>query len=304
MSTSAQQTGETSKPPCYLSIDFEDFSHDFQRSLGIVRPRRTPDSLWHAYVLIERFSRAALEGKRITFFTTGQVARDYPDLVRRIADDGHEIACHYYEHDQIWHQDRDTMRRNLGAAIEVLTKASGQKITGFRAPDFAIDDRCASWAFEELSRRFLYDSSRVAARHSGPPHSPTRLEYSSTCIYEFPIYQKGLVPGFAVRVIGGTYFRILPASVILKWLKEAWVNGFLPQVYLHPYDLLYSREQWSTYADLAELPFMHRLYWSVRQHQWHSIGNTGAFDKLERIFAVFSHPGPLASALPEAIRVE
>src|SRR5690606_32683774 len=124
-----------------------------------------------AYDLIDRFTVEHLGGRRLTFFTTGQVARDYPDLVQRIAADGHEIACHYYEHDQIWVQDRATLRRNLDAAISVLTKASGQCINGFRAPDFSIDDRCADWAFEEISLRFVYDSSCVASRHAGPPHS-------------------------------------------------------------------------------------------------------------------------------------
>ena len=289
---------EQGRLPCCLSIDFEDFLHDFQRTLGVSLPRRSPASLVKAYDIIERFARTRLGGARLTFFTTGQVARDYPDIVRRIAADGHEIACHSYEHDQIWHQSRLEFRRSLELAIECLTRASGQTIRGFRAPDFSIDERCAHWVYEELSRYFSYDSSRVGTHHQGQPHSPEVLRFAKSELMEFAIFQRRLAPGFDVRVTGGTYMRFLPIGSILELLREASARGFLPQVYLHPYDILHEYEQWSRWSDLAQLRPASRIYWWIRQNQWHSIGNRSVMGKLERIFDEFTHPGPLVSLVP------
>lgn len=280
---------------CYLSIDFEDYTHDFQKMLGVSNPRHTPEALWKSYERIERFARESLDGARLTFFTTGQVARDNPDIVRKIGDDGHEIACHYNEHDTISTQDRTTFRANLEQAIEHLSTASGQQIKGFRAPDFSIDASCASWAYEELARLFLYDSSYVTARAGEEANDTQLFEFAGATLHEFPIYRKQLLPGFAVRVIGGTYLRILPANLIMKLLREAWDNGFLTLIYLHPYEFMHEYEQWTRFSDLYELPLRKRSYWWLRQHQWHTIGNRAVFRKLNRIYQEFEHPGTMAS---------
>ncbi|MFP3921278.1 MAG: polysaccharide deacetylase family protein [Dichotomicrobium sp.] len=294
---SALHRAGVARKPCYFTVDFEDFLHDFQRARGVRAPRRGPEALSAAYDLIEDFARVRLSGERLTFFVTGQVARDYPDIVRRIAADGHEIGCHYYEHDPIHDHDPPTFRRNLERAVDVIAAASGQPVRGFRAPDFSIDASCAGWAYEVLSEVFEYDSSHVSAHHDGAAHRPDLRRFAGSELHEFAIYQRRLAPGLRVRVVGGTYLRFLPARLILSLLDEAWAKGFVPQVYLHPYDLLGNYEQWSSYADLADLPQPARLYWWARQHQWHSIGNRGVLRKLGRIYDRFEHPGPLGAAL-------
>ena len=189
---------------CCFSIDFEDYAHDYQRTLGASSPRRTPDALRKAYEMIDRFAHDRLGGARLTFFTTGQVARDDPDIVRRIAGDGHEVACHSYEHDQIRHQERLAFRRDLERAVECLSTASGQFIRGFRAPDFSIDAHCAGWAYEELSRVFLYDSSHVAEHHDGTPGRPSVMRFPGSHLYELALYRHRIAPGVFIRVMGGT----------------------------------------------------------------------------------------------------
>ena len=286
---------------CYFSIDFEDYAHDLQRTLGVATPRNTPDSLWRSLEMLEDFSNEHLDGGRLTFFTTGQVAREYPDMVRHIAKLGHEVACHYYEHDQIWHQDRETFRRNLELAVDVLTAASGQQIRGFRAPDFSIDERCSDWAYEELARVFDYDSSYVTEEANA--NKPLLFEFGDTQLYEFAVWRRQFLPRVNVRVMGGSYFRLLPTPVVMRMLREAWQKGFVPHVYLHPYDILYGKEQWSRYADLGDLPFASRHYWWLRQHQWHSIGNRTAMKKLQRVYEEFTHPGPMADYVTDQTQV-
>src|SRR5215813_6407861 len=47
---------------------------------------------------------------RATFFVLGPVAKEYPGLVRRIADGGHEIGCHGWSHDLLYSMTPDRFR--------------------------------------------------------------------------------------------------------------------------------------------------------------------------------------------------
>ncbi len=279
---------------CYFSIDFEDFTHDLQRRLGVREPRRTPEALELAYRRIQAFATEHLDVPRLTFFTTGQVARDNPDLVRRIAADGHEVACHYYEHDAIFTQDRQTFRDNLAKAVDVLSQASGQPVRGFRAPSFSITP-AVPWAYEELARVFVYDSSVVADKRGDPGRETDLFEFDEDRLHELPLYRRPFVRGANVKVIGGTYLRLLPIGLALRYLHEGVANGFIPIVYLHPYEFLTDREHWVGMRELGHLPLRQRLYWSLRQHQWHTLGNRGLGAKLRAIAARFRHAGPMIS---------
>ena len=66
------------------------------------------------------------------------MAEKCPDIVARIAADGHEIACHYFWHDPCRLDPPDLFEANLRRAIDALEAASGQKTLGFRAPRFSL----------------------------------------------------------------------------------------------------------------------------------------------------------------------
>ena len=69
----------------YLSIDFEDFNHDFKRSLGIWKtgPLKA-DVLWEKYNIINKVfkSNSSEEGRIGTFFCTGVIAQKEPELIK------------------------------------------------------------------------------------------------------------------------------------------------------------------------------------------------------------------------------
>src|SRR4051812_35969230 len=50
---------------------------------------------------------------KATFFTTGEVARRYPDAVRSVIDAGHELACHGMTHTSFAKMNRDAARREI-----------------------------------------------------------------------------------------------------------------------------------------------------------------------------------------------
>ena len=118
------------KIPFYFSIDFEDYTHDLGRSIGNPKPESREKALELSYLRLQYFSERFFNGKKITFFVTGVLARKSPELIKRIFDDGHEIGCHYNFHDNINLTTREDFAYNLDAAIESIHEIIGEKPLG------------------------------------------------------------------------------------------------------------------------------------------------------------------------------
>lgn len=152
-------------------------------------------------------------GAKATFFTLGWVARRYPALVRRIADEGHEVASHGMAHFRVGDQTPDEFRADVEATRAILQDVSGQPVIGYRAASFSIGADTL-WAHEVLAEAgHLYSSSVYPVRHDhyGLPDAP-RFRF-------VPERAAGLVelPLTTVRMgsrnlpcAGGGYFRLLP----------------------------------------------------------------------------------------------
>lgn len=94
-------------------------------------------------------------GVRATFFVPGYTADLYPDTVRAIRDDGHEIGHHGYLHEPMRGIDAATEAGYLDRGLEALDRL-GVRPTGYRAPWWE-----TNWHTPELlaQRGFRYDSS-------------------------------------------------------------------------------------------------------------------------------------------------
>ncbi len=109
-----------------------------------------------------------------TFFVLGWIAERYPNLVRKIKKEGHEIACHGYAHKLIYTQSRDEFRQDIKRAKSILEDITGSKVIGYRAPSYSITMK-SKWAFEVLVEEgFKYDSSVFPIHHDfyGLPEAP------------------------------------------------------------------------------------------------------------------------------------
>jgi peptidoglycan/xylan/chitin deacetylase (PgdA/CDA1 family) len=71
---------------------------------------------------------------RASFFIPAWVATRYPDAVRAIVGDGHEIGCHGDEHERVSDVAPDREREILLKSLEVLTPLAGRRPIGYRAP--------------------------------------------------------------------------------------------------------------------------------------------------------------------------
>jgi polysaccharide deacetylase family protein (PEP-CTERM system associated) len=180
---------------------------------------------------------------RGTFFILGWVAEKSPQLVKRIAAAGHEIACHGYSHQLIYRQTQEVFRQETFRAKGFLEDTIGNAVTGYRAASFSIT-RDSLWALDTLiDAGFEYDSSVFPIHHDrygipGASPAPGRIVApSKRTLVEFPMSAAKFF-GVQVPVSGGGYFRILPYWVTRAGLKQINEQAGRPfTFYLHPWEV-------------------------------------------------------------------
>ena len=122
------------------SFDIEDWFHAEN-----IRTSLASDD-WNALPgRVERNTHQLLDilgeaGATSTFFVLGWIARRYPALVRRIVDEGHELASHTDLHKQLRLLGRSDVERELKQSRESLEQAAGTRVLGVRAPNFSISE--------------------------------------------------------------------------------------------------------------------------------------------------------------------
>jgi polysaccharide deacetylase family protein (PEP-CTERM system associated) len=189
--------------------------------------------------LLELFDEA---GVRATFFVLGWVGEQHPSLVRRIAQAGHEIASHGFEHRLVYAGDREAFRRDLRRARDTLQAIAGVPVIGYRAPSYSVT-RQSLWALDVLiDEGYAYDASIYPIRHDryGIPdwtRHAHRIERVGGTIWELPGTTVRRL-GMNLPVGGGGYFRILP----YEWTRQGiqWVNHVEQQpavFYIHPWEV-------------------------------------------------------------------
>jgi polysaccharide deacetylase family protein (PEP-CTERM system associated) len=173
---------------------------------------------------------------RGTFFTVGEVARRHPDMVRRIALEGHEIGCHSDSHVPLDRLGQPRFRDDLLRSLEALDCAGGGTVRGYRAPCFSLTAE-TGWAYEVLAGLgFSYSSSVLPARSPiyGHPGFGTRPRLVEGLV-ELPVT---LLPFSMLPVpVGGLYFRVLPRPLLRRALAVRRDEEEAVASYHHPYDI-------------------------------------------------------------------
>ena len=197
---------------------------------------RVPANVERYLELLER------RGQRTTFFTVGDTARRYPELIREIADAGHELACHSSEHVPLDRQDANSLREDLLRNRDDLVRAGADEVVGFRAPIFSLTERSA-WAHEVLAELgFLYSSSVIPTRNllHGWDGFGAHCRRMQSGIWEIPVSVTGFL-GRRIPFAGGFYFRLFPLAILRPLFRR---QGPAPVVgYFHPYDIDVEQER-------------------------------------------------------------
>tara|TARA_Y100001936_G_scaffold224491_1_gene242139 strand:+ start:1663 stop:2535 length:873 start_codon:yes stop_codon:yes gene_type:complete len=284
------------KLPFYFSIDFEDFYYDSMRALEIDNPKSKEQALYNSYNSIKNICKSYLNNKKITFFVTGVLCRKMPELIKEISSDGHEIACHYNFHDDIKDSNREEFAENLDIAIDSIQKVAGYKPLGFRAPNFAINPD-NYWAYEELSKRFEYDSSYKTSKNIESLEKEKNFIFDNNFLREFFIYGMPILGNKISFRSGGTFLRLFSKKLLLKSMKECHDMGHIPLIYMHPYEMTANHEFWISWNDLSKLDFKKRIYTWIRQTQWSHLGHKSVEGKIKYICKYFEHQGPMKNLI-------
>ena len=174
-----------------------------------------------------------------TFFTLGWIAERYPQLIRRIADQGHEVASHGYGHQRATELNEADFQIDVDRAKQVLEDVCGVAVTGYRAPSFSIGTQNL-WAFDCLARAgYLYSSSIYPIQHDhyGMPDAPRFAHQVNETLMEIPITTLRLF-GRNLPASGGGYFRLLPYSVSRWMLRQVHAReGQSAIFYFHPWEI-------------------------------------------------------------------
>lgn len=269
-----------------MSIDVEDY---FQVSAFAPHIRRED---WDALPCrVERNVDVILglldeAGAKATFFTLGWIAERYPQVVRRIVDNGHELASHGYGHQRASDLTPAQFRDDITRAKRILEDLGGVAIRGYRAPSFSIN-RNNWWAVEELENAgYVYSSSIYPVRHDhyGMPDAPRfpHRPNGEAGILELPPTTVPLM-GRNWPAAGGGWFRLLPYSMSRWMLNRVNVRDHAPcMFYFHPWELdagqprqtgLSARTRFRHYVNLQRMPV--RLRQLLGDFEW---------DRVDRVF--------------------
>jgi len=264
-----------------MTVDLEDY---FQVS---ALSQQCPASTWHQQqlrieigtnLLLELFEQHQVKA---TFFILGWIADNAPHLVKRIAEQGHEIACHGQGHQRVSQLTPTQFHQDIYQAKSTLEQLTGQAVIGYRAPSFSIDDN-NRWAFENMRRvGFEYSSSTYPIKHDhyGVPDWP-RFPYEVIDgLIEIPLTTM-LLGAKSYPIAGGGYFRLVPYALSRWAIKRYHAKEQRSCVfYLHPWELdvdqpivqgIDLKTRFRHYVNLKQVqPRMHRLLsdfnWSTMQ---------------------------------------
>lgn len=221
-------------------------------------------------------------GFKATFFCVGGLAKKFPEVVRRIADRGHEIGCHSYAHQWLSTFDREGLYNDTHDAIAALEDVIGKKVLSYRAPAFSIGEN-NKWALEVLAEcgierdASIYPSVRDFGGFSGfGSKTPCIVKVGDKTIKEFPICLAHVM-GKEFAFSGGGYFRLFPLWFVEKELR----NSEYGMCYFHINDLEYHKMK---LEDRRSFEVYYKIPGTLKNRALRafksSIGTKGAFDKM------------------------
>jgi polysaccharide deacetylase family protein (PEP-CTERM system associated) len=224
-----------------LSVDVEDwfqvgaFEKVIDRGAWETLPRRVELNTDRVLALFDE------AGVKATFFTLGWVAERHPALIRRIAEAGHELASHGWDHRRVFTMDAAAFRADLDRAHKAIADASGQEPRGYRAPSFSIDAR-TPWAHPVLAEQgYAYSSSVAPVRHDhyGWREAP-RFAWrpvAGSALIELPVTTVALA-GRRFAAGGGGFFRLLPYGFSSWAIRRVNRDEDRPAIfYFHPWEV-------------------------------------------------------------------
>lgn len=226
-------------------------------------------------------------GIKATFFCLGKLATDFPEVIRKIAEHGHEIGCHSNEHTWLNKMTEKELWRDTTEALKALEDVSGQKVVSFRSPAFSITTE-NKWAVNVLADcgiendASIFPTNRDFGGYKGfPQDTPCIISYEGAMLKEYPICLASVMRK-QIAYSGGGYFRLLPYWFVVKTMKERDYNI----CYFHLNDLIKQKIAFKSKAEYEEYfkesgTLKNRLLRYVKSN----IGTGKSYAKLQKLLS-------------------
>lgn len=202
-----------------LSFDIEEFDLPAEHGVEIPFSEQIRISRAGAEKILDILQK---RGVKATFFTTVSFAKGAPDILRRIADEGHELASHGMEHSRFKTEDLKTSRLEL-------EKLGGCEVRGYRQPRMMKLDE------KEVARAgYKYDSSL------NPTFIPGR--YMSLAAPRLPYVKEGVLqlPAAVTPLLRFPLFwlsaHLLPPAIYRRLLRYTERESGQAVIYFHPWE--------------------------------------------------------------------
>ncbi|MFD0677899.1 MULTISPECIES: polysaccharide deacetylase family protein [unclassified Paenibacillus] len=219
-----------------LTFDIEEWFH---ANYDDVKPDLSQPS--HFRSNMDTLLRLCREtGCKATFFVLGYIGEHFPDVVKAIAREGHDVASHGYAHELAYKQNIQEFKADVKKSVDILEDITGTKVLGYRAPSWSIVESNLHYleALEELGLKYDASIFPVKTFLYGIPTAPTeihkpRVNGRELNLYEVPMSVMKLT-GKNMGYSGGFYFRFFPKFFIKQVIRSANRQGKSSIVYLHP----------------------------------------------------------------------
>ena len=176
---------------------------------------------------------------KATFFILGYIAELYPDMVKIIFTEGHEIATHGYSHETVYKLTHEEFKEDLRKSIDILKTITGQDISGYRAPEWSIR-KDSYWALNIIKEEgLIYDSSVTPSWIIGDPEAlpfPHQVETDNGLLHIFPP-STFKSPMGQLPFTGSWIMRLLPYNIIKKKVQKLNKNNIPAIAYLHSWEM-------------------------------------------------------------------
>ena len=192
------------------------------------------------------------------------------ELIKEIAENGHDIGYHSYYHRLPKTQTPKEFEKDLTTGLNLLEQITGKKVIYYRAPNFSLNNK---WMLDCLIDNGIQVSSSIKnpILHNGInlPNKPFIFKRGNRILLELPLVTKNLLlTKFAYS--GSGYFRLLPVSLLKSLLDSRQYQ----MLYFHPRDFDYN------VPTPKELGFV--------RNTLNKIGTSSILSKLEKLTEYFS----------------
>ncbi len=221
----------------FITFDIEEWYHSNFKSLDYDKDSNNGNNIeLEVDIILELCNSLNIKS---TCFILGCVAEKYPQMIRKIYENGHEIASHGYSHKLIYEMNQKEFKEDLHKSKVILENIIGNTIYGFRAPSWSVKNNNLSWFYKILLEEgFIYSSSVYPAYTylygiKSAPQYPYRYNIDNKYITEIPVPVTRIL-GKDIGYTGGFYLRFFPYYFIKSRLKKINQDFF---IYLHPREI-------------------------------------------------------------------